>query len=289
VILAIASGKGGTGKTTVALSLARTLTGPVELLDCDVEAPDDHLFLHPEIDRREDVTVPVPVVEDALCSGCGECSDLCAFNAIVTLGARTLVFPELCHSCRGCARVCPTGAITEVPRRVGVVEVGRSGRIRVVQGRLEIGESLVPPVIGAVRAAARGDGTVLVDAPPGTSCAMVEAVRGADAALLVAEPTPFGLNDLELAAGAMDIIGVPHAVAVNRAGIGDDRVHRFCAERGIPILAEIPDDRRVAEASARGEIISDAVPDLRPVFEDLGRRFLDLAGAGRGADVPEAV
>jgi len=285
VIITIASGKGGTGKTTVALSLARVMPGPVQLLDCDVEAPNDHLFLHPTVTARHDVTIPVPKIDAQRCVRCGECSSLCVFNALVTLPHQTIVFPELCHGCGGCSRVCPSGAIAEVPRTVGVVEEGHADGIRIVQGRLAVGEALVPPVIDAVRQRARSGGVVLIDAPPGTSCSMFAATRGADAAVLVTEPTPFGLNDLELAVEALEVLGIPSVVVLNRAGIGDNRVHAFCADRNITILAEIPDDRRIAEATAKGKVVADALPEMRLEFEALAKKLLDPKTFGARADI----
>jgi len=257
VIVAIASGKGGTGKTTVAVNLALSLSGDVQILDCDVEAPNAHLFLHAE----------------DLCNQCGECSRLCQYNAIAVLGTGVMVFPELCHGCGGCTLVCPEEAISEVMRPIGVVEEGRAGNIHLVQGRLYVGEALVPPLIRDVRARSRDDGVVLIDAPPGTSCSMIAAVRGSDFVVLVTEPTPFGLNDLELAVETVRTLGIPCGVVINRAGSGDDRVHRYCSAEGLEILLEIPDDRRIAEAYARGLTLVDAIPDIRPLFASLAARI----------------
>lgn len=277
MIIAIASGKGGTGKTTLAVNLARTLDGEIQLLDCDVEAPNDHLFLRPSITASTPAGIPVPGIEADRCSGCGDCSRFCRFNALALLPGRVMVFPELCHGCGGCALVCHEDAIVEQLRPIGVVEQGRSGGIRFVQGRLDIGEPQAPPLIRAVKAHLARDVPVLIDAPPGTSCPMITAVRGSDLALLVTEPTPFGLNDLALAVETVRAIGVPCAVVVNRAGAGDDRVHRYCEQQAIEIVAEIPDHRLIAEATARGECAVDAVPELRPLFERLGRRIGELA------------
>jgi MinD superfamily P-loop ATPase len=273
VIVAVASGKGGTGKTTVAVHLARTLGDHVQLLDCDVEAPNDHLFLRPTRDLVERVSIPVPEVDDDLCSGCGQCSEICQYNAIAALRDRVITFPELCHGCGGCTLACPEGAIRETPRPIGVIETGVADGVRLVQGRLDVGEALVPPLIRAVRAKANGTGTVFIDAPPGTSCSMIAAVRGADLALLVTEPTPFGLNDLKLAVEALRILDIPMVVVVNRAGSGDERVHDYCADEGLEIALEIPDDRRIAEAYARGENLLHAVPWTRPLFETLALRI----------------
>ncbi len=273
MIVAIASGKGGTGKTTVAVNLALSLSGDVQILDCDVEAPNVHLFLEAQPEGSEIVGIPVPVVDADLCNQCGECSRLCQYNAIAVLGTGVMVFPELCHGCGGCALVCPEEAISEVMRPIGVVEDGRAGSIHLVQGRLYVGEALVPPLIRDVRARSRDDGVVLIDAPPGTSCSMIAAVRGSDFVVLVTEPTPFGLNDLELAVETVRTLGIPCGVVINRAGSGDDRVKEYCASEGLEVLLEIPDDRRIAEAYARGLTLVDAIPDIRPLFASLAARI----------------
>jgi MinD superfamily P-loop ATPase len=279
VIVAIASGKGGTGKTTVAVNLALSMSTDVQLLDCDVEAPNAHLFLRPPIDTSENAGIQVPIVDPARCTGCGECSQLCQYNAIVTLRRGAMVFPELCHGCGGCIRVCPEGAITEGLRPIGVVEQGWAGTVRLLYGRLNVGEALAPPLIRAVRSHADSDSLVLVDAPPGTSCPMISAVRGADLVILVTEPTPFGLNDLALAVEAVRALGIPCGVVVNRAGAGDRRVHEYCAAESLEILLEIPDDRRIAEAYARGLPLVEAVPELRPLFAGLAARIEAMAAA----------
>jgi MinD superfamily P-loop ATPase len=271
--VAIASGKGGTGKTTVAVNLALSLPGRVQLLDCDVEAPNVHLFLHPSVEISEPAGIPVPVVDPELCNNCGECSRLCQYNAIVSLSTGTLVFPELCHGCGGCALICPERAITEKLRPIGVVEQGTARGLRTVHGCLNVGEALVPPLIRQVRAKADPEAIVLIDAPPGTSCPMITAVRGCDYVILVTEPTPFGLNDLGLAVEAVRALGIPCGIVVNRVGIGDGRVHDYCAAENLEILLEIPDDRRVAEAYARGIPTLDAVPELRSRFLQLASRL----------------
>jgi len=272
MVIAVASGKGGTGKTTVATNLAAAagdMGRQVQVLDCDVEAPNAHLFLKPEIERRETVGVPVPDVDESQCTACGECGSICQYSAIVSLKTKPLVFPELCHGCGGCTLVCPTGAITERPREVGVVELGRAGGVEFVGGRLRIGEAMAPPLIRGVKAHARAEATVIIDAPPGTSCPVIEAVKDADFVLLVTEPTPFGLNDLVIAVDTVRKLGLPFAVAVNRAVPGRTAVRDYCAKERIEILAELPDDRRVAEAYSRGELASRALPEFASRFQTM--------------------
>ncbi|RJP73971.1 MAG: (4Fe-4S)-binding protein [Candidatus Zixiibacteriota bacterium] len=267
--IAIASGKGGTGKTTVAVNLAWSVHEPVQLLDCDVEEPNAHLFLRPEIQRSETVSIPVPEVDESRCDACGECSRLCAWHAIVSLKTRPLVFPDLCHGCGGCARICPLEAIREMDRPIGTVETGVSGPVNLVQGRLNIGAPMAPPLIRAVKARAHGSGLVIVDAPPGTSCPVIAAVRDCDFLVLVTEPTPFGLHDLVLAVDMVRELRIPFGVVINRAGMGDDRTAVFCRNQNIPILQEIPDDRRIAEAYARGRIVVEALPEYQSLFQQL--------------------
>ncbi len=270
--IAIASGKGGTGKTTLATNLAGMLAGrgvTVRLLDADVEEPDCHLFLHPAIERREPVRASVPVVDDARCTACSVCAEVCAFHAITVIGSTVLAFPELCHSCGACELLCPEKAIHEEGRDTGVVEHGTvtlPGRpaFPLVTGVLTVGEAKAVPTTRATLAAAGDDSVdvVIVDAPPGTSCPVIESVRGADLVVLVTEPTPFGLHDLKLAVGMVRALGLRCVVAINRADLGDDRVHSFCAAEGIEIVLELPNDRRIAEAYSRGELLLDAVGGL---------------------------
>ncbi len=274
MIIAVASGKGGTGKTTLSLGLAAVMPEGAQILDCDVEAPNCHLFLNPRIEESEEVGIPVPVVDEVLCDGCGECQRACQFRAIAVIGEKPMVFAELCHGCGTCLHVCPRHAISESPRPIGVVESGVKGDIHLVQGRLNIGEPMAPPVIRAVKRHAAKAARTIIDCPPGTSCPMVTAVRGSDMAVLVTEPTPFGLNDLILAVATVRALAIPFGVAVNRVGIGDARVSDFCRAEGIPILAEIPDDRRVAEVIARGGLPWESVPGMRGHVEKLSQRVL---------------
>jgi len=267
--IAVASGKGGTGKTTVAVALALSAERPVRFLDCDVEEPNAHIFLKPQIRRSESVGIPIPSVDEAKCNACGECGRICQYHAIVSLKTKPLVFPELCHGCGGCAKVCPTGAITEVDREIGVVEVGTCDGIGFAQGRLNIGHPMSPPLIRAVKKHASDEGLTVIDCPPGTSCPVIAAVRGTDFVLLVTEPTPFGLHDLKLAVETVRELGLRFGVVINRADIGDGRVSDFCRTEDIPILLEIPEDRRIAEAYSRGESILNTLSSIRPAFAAL--------------------
>ena len=269
MIVAVASGKGGTGKTTVSLNLAKVLGSPVQLLDCDVEEPNCHLFLRGTAREAETVSIPVPQVDESLCDGCGECGRFCAYHAIVSFGTKPLVFPEMCHGCGGCAKVCPKKAIHEVDNRIGVVETVQAENITLIQGRLDVGVAMAPPLIRAVKARLTNGAPAILDAPPGTSCPVIATLRGADFVVLVTEPTPFGLHDLKLAVDMVREMRIPFGVVVNRVGIGDDRVHVFCGKQDIPILLEIPDDRRIAETYSRGTLVVDALPEYRRSFVSL--------------------
>jgi MinD superfamily P-loop ATPase len=271
--ITIASGKGGTGKTTVSVNLARTMGVRVQLLDCDVEEPNAHLFLRGNMVIEEIVNIPVPHVDETLCDGCGECSKFCEYHAIVILGKTPLIFPEMCHGCGGCAMVCPPKAIMEVGRRIGVVKTRAAENITLIGGRLDVGVAMAPPLIREVKKRLQNNLLAILDAPPGTSCPVIATIRDTDMVLLVTEPTPFGLNDLMLAVDMVREIKIPFGVIVNRVGSGDDRVHVFCQKEGIPILLEIPDDRRIAESYSRGILMVDALPEYRGLFQSLIRKI----------------
>lgn len=274
--IVFASGKGGTGKTILATNLASVLADQdyaVTYLDCDVEAPNGHIFLKPLIASREAVTIPVPEVDEVRCTRCGRCGDFCPSHAIVCLGNAVLTFPELCHGCGGCALVCPEKAIREIPRAIGEVARGASGSIQFVEGRLQIGQPMSPPIIRAVKRHMPRTGIAILDAPPGTACPMMETVRGADVVLLVTEPTVFGLHDLTLAVEAIRKVGVPFAVALNRVGSGGDGVQRYCAHANIPVLLQVPEDRRIAEIYSRGDLVARHFPGFDRWMTDLFGRL----------------
>ncbi len=275
--IAVASGKGGTGKTTVSANLARVLarTRRVQYVDCDVEEPNGHLFLHPVISEREDVKALVPEVDETKCTHCGKCSEICQYHAIASLSTLTITFPELCHGCGGCTLICPSGAITEVGRTIGILECGDAGGIEFIHGKLNVGEAMSPPLIRSVLARARPDVLTLIDAPPGTSCPVVATLRGADKVLLVAEPTAFGMHDLTLALEVVREMSLPCGVFINKSDIGDDRVERFCSEQGVPVWGRLAHDRRIAEAYSRGILAVDAVPGVDVYFEQLAGILLE--------------
>lgn len=278
--IAIASGKGGTGKTTIAVNLAVALSEAgetVAYVDCDVEEPNGHIFLKPNIRCSTEVELLVPEVNLQRCTFCGACAKVCRFSAIAVLPKDVLTFPKLCHSCGGCVSACPEGAIREVSRTTGVVERGHSGHLGFLQGRLNIGEAMAPPVIRALLKASPADGILILDAPPGTSCPVIETVEAADIVLLVTEPTPFGLNDLKLAVSMVQTLGLPFGVVVNRAGTGDRSVADYCSAEQIPILFQLPNALEIAQAYSRGELALEAIPELRGQFLDLHAKLRELA------------
>jgi MinD superfamily P-loop ATPase len=277
--LAVASGKGGTGKTTVATNLAHVAAArgcAVAYLDCDVEEPNGHLFLKPAIEQQQPINKLLPMVDLGRCTFCGRCSQVCRYGAIACVNKQVLVFAELCHSCGGCLLACPADAMSEVPKPIGELRLGTAGPIQFIEGRLNVGEAMSPPAIRAVKAgSAKADLTIL-DCPPGTSCPAIEGVRGSDLVLLVTEPTPFGLNDLELAVEMVRVLKIPMAVVLNRCDIGDDEVQQYCHAQRIPIWAEIADDRTVAEAYSRGQLACQVVPAFRDRILSLLVRILGV-------------
>ncbi len=275
MIIAVASGKGGTGKTTVSTNLAFSLERDVQLLDCDVEEPNAHIFIKPDIEKTETVSILVPEVDESNCSFCGKCQEVCAYNAIAVIPSgdnakgKTLIFPELCHGCGACTYLCPQGCIKEVERAVGILEQGKAGDINFIHGRLNIGEAMAPPVIRAVKKRIDPGKTVIIDAPPGTSCPVITSIQGTDFCILVTEPTPFGLNDLVLAVEVLREMKIPFGVVVNRSDLGDDETDKYCEKENIPILLKIPFDREIASAYSKGVSIVEAFPDKKKEFQEL--------------------
>jgi len=306
MIIAVASGKGGTGKTTVATSLALTIptTGlqnetdqsvqpahyhpePVKgplFLDCDVEEPNAALFLQPVLEHYEEVGILVPEVDFDKCTYCGRCAEVCVWHAIAVVGQKVLVFPELCHGCGSCTLNCPEDAISERLNVMGSLEWGPAGPIDFGQGTLDVGQAMGVPIIRQLKKKhlpGAGQRVVILDAQPGTSCPVVETMRDADFVLLVTEPTPFGLHDLRLTVEvARDELGLPVGVVVNRDGVGDDGVDEYCAAEGIPILMRLPLDRRIAEAISEGQALLEALPEYRAAFQALYQQIAQLAIEG---------
>lgn len=273
--IAIASGKGGTGKTLVAVSLALALAVErrVQLLDCDVEEPNDHLFLNPIFDRTEAATIPVPAINESRCTHCGKCAEVCVYHALAVLPTEVLPFHQLCHGCGACAYLCPEKAIREEPRAMGRIDIGRADGIDLVRGTLNVGEAMAPPVIRQVKKHIAADATAIIDASPGTSCPVIEAIRGSHYCLLVTDPTPFGLNDLVLAVGAVRAMGVPCGVVLNRSGPNNSQTEAYCRREGIPILLKIPLDMEIARMYSKGIPLIKGQPEWRPRFIELYRRI----------------
>jgi len=277
MIISVASGKGGTGKTTVATNMAFSLGTDAQILDCDVEEPNAHLFLNPEIEKQETAFTPVPKIDESKCTYCKKCAEICRFRAIVVMAKAILVFPELCHSCGGCSEVCPENAITETGRELGVTEKGSANHTDFVHGRLRVGEAMSPPLIRKVRSYADTDKTNIIDAPPGTSCPVIAATKNTDFVLMVTEPTPFGLHDLKLGVEAVRLLGIPCGLVINRSDMGNDEVRKYAEKENLRILMEIPFDRRIAEAYSKGRLIVEEMPEWKEKFLELYSQIEKLA------------
>ncbi len=278
--IAIGSGKGGTGKTTVAVALALAAKMPVQYLDCDVEEPNGHIFLKPAIKEKWPVSLPVPCVDNSLCDGCGACDRACQFNAIISLAKTAMVFPELCHGCGGCSLACPTGALSEIDYEIGCVEKGMAESIEFVQGCLTVGHAMSPPIIRAVKREADDQRLTVIDCPPGTSCPFIAGVKDVDAAILVTEPTPFGLHDLTLAVETVRQLGIPFGVIVNRVHALDNSVTAYCKTQGIAVLLQISEQRKVAVAYSRGDSLLKAVPELEADFQQVLKTVCGMTQGG---------
>jgi MinD superfamily P-loop ATPase len=268
MIISVASGKGGTGKTTVAVSLALSLSN-VQVLDCDVEEPNSHIFLSPVNEVTKPAYTLVPTVNYDLCDYCGKCAAACEYNALVVVPQKeVMVFPELCHGCGLCSMVCPQNAISESPREIGVIKTGKSsdGNIDLVYGVLNIGEIMATPLIDQVKEELNPEKPVIIDVPPGTACPVIAAVQGSDYCVLVTEPTPFGLYDLRLAVEVLRVLKIPFGVVINKAGIGDSGVYEYCEKEGIQILLEIPYDRQIARCYSEGVPFVEEMPEWKERF-----------------------
>ena len=278
MVISIASGKGGTGKTTIATNLALSLSStkgesplkrPVQILDCDVEEPNSHIFIKPVMQDKIPVFIPVPQVDMATCNLCGKCKDVCAHNAIAVLDNRVLIFPELCHGCGACSYLCPQHAMGEVGRGIGFIEIGESNNLQFIHGKLNIDEAMSPPLIRTVKQYINPARTVILDAPPGTSCPVITAIKDTDFCILVTEPTPFGLSDLILAVDVLRILNIPFGVVINRSDVGNEEIDKYCKEQNIPILMRILFKKEIAYAYAKGIPIIKAFPEYRRQFQEL--------------------
>ncbi|MBN2065611.1 MAG: ATP-binding protein [Candidatus Thermoplasmatota archaeon] len=274
MIIAVASGKGGTGKTTVSTNLALSI-GKVQFLDCDVEEPNANIFLHAKLEEQEDVSVRIPEIDKEKCDYCGKCSEFCAYNALAVVPHNVLVFPELCHSCGGCELVCPRGAVRWNKRTIGVVEHGQAEGIDFYHGLLNVGEMQAVPVIKALKRKIDKNKHVIIDVPPGTSCPVIESITGSDYCILVTEPTPFGLHDLKLAVEVVKHLAIPFGVVINRDGIGDDKVVTFCQDQDIPILLKIPERKEIAHLYSKGIALAHESHEWHEMFALVFHRIQD--------------
>lgn len=277
MIISVASGKGGTGKTTVAVNMALSLEN-VQLIDCDVEEPNCHIFIKPVIKDRDKVFIPVPQVDTQKCDGCGRCQEVCAYNAVAVVKRKVIIFPELCHGCGSCSYFCPLDAIEEINNEIGIVEAGSKDEIGFVHGKLNTGMMMSPPIIREVKKRIDSKKTVIIDAPPGTSCPVITTIKDTDFVILVTEPTPFGLNDLSLAVEVVRKLGMPYGVVVNRSDLGDKKLDYYCEEENIPVLMRIPFDRKIAEIYSSGRAIIEVMTEYRNRFRDLYKKIEEITG-----------
>lgn len=269
MIIAIASGKGGTGKTTISVALSQAIDEKVQLLDCDVEEPNADLFFKLKNIKKEKVEIPVPVINNNKCTFCGKCQDICQFNAITVLKDKVLIFDELCHSCGGCEKVCPENAISETGKEIGTVSNALKHPLSFVQGKLDIGRAMSPPLIRAVKTKTAGEIINIIDCPPGNSCPVITAVNGADYVILVTEASPFGLHDLSLSVDTMRELKIPFGVIINRTTKQYTKVNEYCKNENIPILLEIEESMEVALAYSQGRTLLDAMPQLKGKLQDI--------------------
>jgi MinD superfamily P-loop ATPase len=281
MIISVASGKGGTGKTTIATNLSASLGKNVKILDCDVEEPNSHLFLNPKIEKTETIFTEVPEIDEDKCSYCNKCVEMCRYQSIAIIGKTILTFPELCHSCGGCMAVCPENAITWKGREIGETAIGKSGAIEFIHGKLRVGEAMSPPLIEKVRSYIDPDIINIIDAPPGTSCPVIAAMKNTDFVLMVTEPTPFGLHDLKLGVEAVKLLNIPCGLVINRADIGNNDVRVYAEKENLPILLELPFERKIAEVYSKGELIVEKIPEWKEKFLGLYRAIEKIVNKGQ--------
>lgn len=281
--IAVASGKGGTGKTTIATSLALSLAklGKVRYFDCDVEAPNGHIFLKPVFDQISPAVILIPQIQPEKCTACGHCVEVCQFHALAKVGKTILVFPQLCHGCGSCTWNCPENAIIEVPNPIGTLERGMAREnIAFLRGQLTISEPMATPIIRQLKKMEQPseDFVDIFDAPPGASCSVVETLQGVDFALLVTEPTPFGLHDLKQMIGIVRDMNIPAGLVINRDGIGDDSLEELIKQEQLPILLRVPFNRLLAENLAAGQSLVDVMPEYRGVLVKLYQQIIEIVG-----------
>jgi MinD superfamily P-loop ATPase len=274
MIIAIASGKGGTGKTTVATSLTLAV-GDLQLLDCDVEEPNAYHFMRPTLRSTRSIYSFIPVFREDKCTGCGKCVEFCQSNALALVKKKVLLFPELCHSCGGCKLVCPTGAILEDERKIGSIQIGTSrGRVEFIEGLMEVGAPSGVPIIRTMKELMDGD--AIIDCAPGAACNTIEAMEGSDYVILVTEPTPFGLHDLQIAVQTAKHMELPFGVIINRYGIGYGGVEDYCSQEGIDILLKIPQSRDIARGYSSGITLTDLDSKWRESFRGVYRKIREV-------------